>query len=238
HGFWYTGISVGWTWGYGPASAQRNVIEHNDIHHTGIKADGVAPILSDMGGIYTLGNQEGTIIRGNRFHDIAALKYGGWGIYFDEGTTHLTAENNLVYRTTHGGFHQHYGRENVVRNNIFAYGRDAQIQRSRVEDHESFRFERNIVLWKQGNLLAGDWHKLNASFDRNTYWRETPGGFKFADRTWDQWRQAGVDANSKIADPKFVNSAAADFRLTAGSAGSLAGFQPFDLSNVGPRPRP
>jgi hypothetical protein len=238
HGFWYTGISIGWTWGYGPASAQRNVIEYNHVHHLGMKADGVTPILSDMGAIYTLGNQDGSIIRGNRFHDIAAVKYGGWGIYFDEGTTHLTAENNLVYRTTHGGFHQHYGRENVVRNNIFAFGRDAQIQRSRVEDHESIRFERNIVLWDHGNLLAGDWHKLNVSFDHNTYWHDPAGEFKFADWTWDQWRQLGMDQHSKIADPKFVDPVKDDFQLRAESADSLAGFDPFDLSDVGPRKRP
>ena len=128
HGLWYTGISIGWTWGYGASSAQRNLVEYNDVHHIGMKADGDAPILSDMGGIYTLGNQEGSRIRNNRFHDIAGLHYGGWGIYFDEGTTHQVAVNNLVYRTTHGSFHRHYGQENVVRNNILAFGRDAQIQ--------------------------------------------------------------------------------------------------------------
>ena len=155
HGFWYTAISIGWTWGYGPAAAQRNIVESNHIHHIGTKADGAKPILSDMGCVYTLGNHEGTVIRGNLFHDVAGLKYGGWGIYFDEGTTHILAENNLVYRTTHGGFHQHYGKENTVRNNIFAFGRDAQIQRTRVENHQSFRFEREHRLLGEGAALLG-----------------------------------------------------------------------------------
>ena len=123
-----------------------------------------------MGCVYTLGNQEGTVIRNNLFHDVAGLKYGGWGIYFDEGTTRILAENNLVYRTTHGGFHQHYGKENTFRNNIIALGRDAQIQRSRLEDHQSFRFERNIVYWNKGPLFSGSWDKINAAFDGNTYW--------------------------------------------------------------------
>jgi len=80
---WYTAISMGWTWGYGKSAAQRNQVEYNHIHHIGIKTDDDQPILSDLGGIYTLGNQEGGMIRFNKFHDMAAIKYGGWGIYFD-----------------------------------------------------------------------------------------------------------------------------------------------------------
>jgi hypothetical protein len=235
HGFWYTAVSVGWTWGYGRSAAQRNIIEQNHIHHIGCKTDRDAPILSDMGCVYTLGDQAGSIIRSNRFHDVAGLKYGGWGIYFDEGTTHILAENNLVYRTTHGGFHQHYGKENIFRNNIIAYGRDAQIRLTRVEAHRSFTFEHNIVLWSQGSLLDGDWSKPTAVFDHNIYWHAGQGEIRFGNRTWAQWQQAGMDAHSRIADPHFADPAHDDFRLTAESAAALGDFKPLDLSKVGPR---
>jgi hypothetical protein len=200
-----------------------------------VKSAGASPILSDMACVYTLGDQEGSVIRGNRFHDVAGLKYGGWGIYFDEGTTHILAENNLVYQTTHGGFHQHYGKENIFRNNILAFARDAQIQRSRIEDHRSFTFEQNVVLWDQGSLLSGDWKKLNVAFDHNTYWRMDGGEFRCGDQTWQAWQQAGMDVHSKIANPKLANPTEGDFTLTAESQAALAGFKPFDLSKVGPR---
>lgn len=236
-GLWYTGISIGWTWGYGSALARDNVVEFNHVHHLGSPADGVEPILSDMGGIYTLGRQPGTVIRNNCFHDIAGLRYGGWGIYFDEGSTGVLAENNLVCRTTHAGFHQHYGLDNIVRNNIFAFGRDAQIRRTRAEDHLSFTFERNLVYWDRGTLLDGNWSNLNVKFDSNTYWHVGGEDFNFGKRTWDEWRKAGMDEHGRIKDPGFADPGHGDFHLKEGTEKELAGFVPFDLSSFGPRPR-
>ncbi len=231
HGFYYTGISIGWTWGYGPAESGGNLIESNDIHHIGMHADGEKPVLSDMGGIYTLGNEKGTIIRLNRFHDIAGLRYGGWGIYFDEGTADILAENNLVYRTTHGGFHQHYGKNNQVRNNIFAMGRDMQLQRTRLEGHRSFTFEHNIVWWQSGPLLSGDWKRMETVFDHNTYWMADGREIRFAGRTFAHWQEGGEDQHSQIADPHFIAPRRGDFNFKEGPP---AGFAPFDLSQVGP----
>ena len=234
--FYYTGVSVGWTWGYGETLARGNVIEHNHVHHIGQPSDEPEPILSDMAGIYTLGVQPGTVIRRNRFHDVSGIKYGGWGIYFDEGTSEVVAENNVVYRTTHGGFHQHYGRDNVFRNNVIAFGRDYQVQRSRSEPHKSFTFERNVVYWERGEPLSGSWENCNVAFDRNVYWKAGGGAeFKPPNMTLQQWREKGMDVHSVVSDPKFAAPEKDDFTLRSDSPAPGVGFVPFDQKDVGPR---
>lgn len=234
--FYYTGISIGWTWGYGKSLAGGNLVEFNHVHHIGMRSDGDGPVLSDMGGIYTLGIQHGTVIRNNLWHDIAGYRYGGWGIYFDEGSTGIVAENNLVYRTTHGGFHQHYGRENIVRNNIFAYARDHQIQASRPEDHLRFTFERNIVLGRGAQWLTGG-IDANIRFDYNLYWREDGDELRFGGDDFLAWQAKGQDVHSRVADPLFENPAEGDFRLKPNSPAFALGFKPFDVSKAGARRR-
>jgi len=241
HDFYYTGISVGWTWGYGPSLAGGNVIEFNQIHHIGVQSDGDGPILSDMGGIYTLGKQPGTRIVNNLWHDIAASRYGGWGIYFDEGSSGILAESNVVYCTTHGGFHQHYGETNILRNNIFAYARDHQLQRTRDDEpHVSFSFSNNIVLFDTGVLLGGSWVNDKFILDKNIYWDTRPGakpeGMKFSGATFEQWRGRGHDADSLIVNPGFVPPARDDFRFAPDGPALKVGLLPIDVSRVGPRP--
>jgi hypothetical protein len=238
HDFYYSGISFGWTWGYGRALATNSLVEWNHVHHIGVRSDGDGPILSDMAGIYTLGLHLGSVIRNNLWHDTAGLRYGGWGIYFDEGTQGILAENNVVYRTTHGGFHQHYGRDNVVQNNVFAYARDWQIQRTRAEAHQSYTFAHNIVLWNRGRLLEGNFSGTvsNYLFHSNLYWREGGGDVKFSQWSFEAWQQKGQDTNSLIANPKFVNLAKDDFTLAPDSPAFKLGVRPIDLKGVGPRP--
>src|SRR5262249_15505354 len=158
----------------------------------------------------------------------------GWGIYFDEGSSGILAESNVVHHTTHGGFHQHYGEANMVRNNIFAFGRDQQIQRSRVEPHLSFTFQTNIVYFYSGILLANEWAENNFSMDYNCYFDARPDAkpesVHFGKATLEEWRARGHDAHSIIADPLFVNPARNEFHLKPGSPALKLGFHPINLS--------
>jgi hypothetical protein len=228
HHLGYTGVSVGWVWGYGPAQAARNLVARNHIHDIG------QGVLSDLGGIYTLGAQPGTVLRRNRIHDVRCAGYGGWGIYLDEGSRDILVEENLVYRTKSGGLHQHYGRDNLVRNNVFAFGEEGQVQRTRLEDHDSFRFERNVVYFDRGPVLHGDWRRPGAAFARNLYWHAGGGALDFGGRSFPAWQALGADADSLVADPRFRDPAAGDFTLSPDSPALRLGFVPYEVGPAAP----
>jgi hypothetical protein len=223
-----TGISSGWVWGYKPSVTHDVLIEANDIHDIG------QGVISDLGGIYTLGPQPGTVIRRNRIRDVTARGSRGWGIYLDEGSSWIVVEGNLVSRTLSGGFHQHFGTGNVVRDNVFAFGRDAQLKRTRNEE-DSFAFVRNIVVWRQGSLFEGRWLVGNFLSDRNCYSYLGDGAPRFGDGLFAQWQAAGNDAHSLLADARFVDPDHDDFTLAPGSPALELGFEPLDLADVGPR---
>jgi len=171
------------------------------------------------------------VIRNNVFHDIWSSTYGGWAIYFDEGSTGVVAENNVAYRCKSNGFHQHYGKNNTLRNNIFALSQEAQIARTRKEDHFTLAFERNIVYWKEGKLLSGNWDGDQFRWEKNLFWN--PAGTKGLPEAW---KEKGLDKESVIADPLFVDPDKGDFTLKPDSPALKLGFQPIDVSKVGPRP--
>jgi hypothetical protein len=226
HHTYYSGFSIGWSWGYGPSGAGENLIEQNRVHHIG------QGMLADMGGIYTLGTAKGTVIRNNVFHDVWSSTYGGWGIYFDEGSTQILAENNVAYRCKSNGFHQHYGRENVLRNNVFALNQESQIARTRPEPHPTLTVERNLVYWTTGSLLSGNWKDGTFKFEKNLYWNPKGGAGTPA-----EWKEKGWDKDSIVADPLFVDPEKGDFTLKPGSPALALGFTPIDVSKVGPRKR-
>src|SRR3984885_623263 len=229
HDLYYTAISVGWTWGYGQNQSSGNLIAFNDLHAIGKN------MLSDMGGIYTLGVQPGTVIQNNLIYDVSSFTYGGWGIYLDEGSSDILAEDNVVYNCKSAGFHQHYGRENILRNNIFAFNREHQLMRTRSEQHISFTLENNIVYFDQGDLLGANWADGSFMTRNNLYYDARRKDIRFADKSFAEWKTSGQDEGSLIADPLFVNAKNFDFRLRAESPALQMGFHQIDLTTVGPR---
>lgn len=226
--FYYSGISAGWTWGYAHSPSKRNTISYNHIHHIGRGA------MSDMGGIYTLGASEGTVVSNNVVHHIYSYSYGGWGLYTDEGSSGILIRDNIVYECKSSAFHQHYGRDNHITNNIFANQIRAQLEATRKEEHHSFTFDRNIISFAKGNLYGLNWDNVNSTVDRNCYWFDGDGNLTFNGRTLRQWQDTtGMDRHSTIADPQFKDAANGDFTVGNRAMMRKIGFKPFDPSRAG-----
>jgi hypothetical protein len=226
--------------------SRDNHIEYNHIHHIG------QGLLSDMGGIYTLGVSPGTVLRYNHIHDVDSNLYGGWGIYHDEGSAYILTEKNLVHDTKFRPFHIHYAKELTVRNNIFAFGRIDEVGLGRMAPHVSVYFHNNIVYWTEDVPMSKE--EPDAPFQKGADAKMTEET-STADSDWNiffnprlkpeevrigainllDWQKRGKDVHSRYVDPMFVDAEKRDFRLRPGSPAAAMGFEEFDVSSAGAR---
>lgn len=92
HDVSYTGISLGWGWNRDLVCMKDNKVHANLIYN-------YANHMYDCAGIYTLGNQPGTLISENVVRDIATPSYvhdpNHWFyLYTDEGSSNITLRDN------------------------------------------------------------------------------------------------------------------------------------------------
>ena len=231
HELFYTGISVGSVQDFGASQARGNVIEYNHIHDVG------QGMMSDLAGIYTC-STPGSRIRFNVVHDVSRRDYGGWGIYPDEGSHDLVIEKNLVYRCQDGALFAHHNQNITAENNIFALCQRAQIERGGIGGFE-LTCRRNLILFKEGKAV-GDYGNRKCGrdvcqFDDNLYWNAAGKPVLFGKMSLSEWQALGQDKKSLVDDPLFVDPDKGDFRLPEGSPAAKIGFEPWDLSQVGPR---
>jgi hypothetical protein len=203
-----TGISVGWRWDYDEQVARDIQVEKNHIFNLG------QGVLSDMGGIYTLGVLSGSVLRGNYIHDMVSGGYGACGIYLDQGSANLLVEGNVVCRVGES-VSMHWGRSNVLRNNVFAFAEKQGVFLGREPHHKwvdyprpGMRFERNIFLLR-GEPAYSDYERSlesgELSSDMNLYWdvtRPDPLVYKFSpwkggEVTFD-WGYKGSDTDPRV----------------------------------------
>ncbi len=241
HDGYYTAISCGWVWGFGEHTTDYVEISENLIYDIG------QGWLSDMGGIYTLGIQPHTVLTHNRIHNVAADPneggYGGWGIYLDEGSSYITVYQNLVYDCGSTSFHQHYGENNSITNNIFALSKEGQLQSTRKEDHNEFNLTGNIILSSNSCMYV---QTVEGKFkdDGNLYWdlkngknvvSSTGNDVKLKHRIYKcGMEKMGYYNNAVFADPLFRDAENFDFTIADNSpAITEIGFELWNYNTAG-----
>ncbi len=170
-------------------------------------------------------------------------------VYADEGSSYILIEKNLLHHTSSECLNLHYGRENVVRNNVLAFSGLGVVSLSAAGDWNSMTLERNIILAHDRPVLVPrDTDTLaqrGFRSDLNCFWDLAGAVFagdevrdEMARVTWrrydvDALRAIGYDRHSVVADPGFADPASGDFTLPADSPALAVGFEPFTAAGVG-----
>lgn len=142
----YTGVSAGWMWNTRPTPCKGNIIEFNHIHH-------IMQRLSDGGGIYTLGRQPGTILRGNHIHGIPpqAGRAEANGMFLDEGTSEILIVENTIHGVTRSPLRFHKATRNTIRKNTLAVTAGSPPYRFNACSADTMKFEGDTVIMVKGD---------------------------------------------------------------------------------------
>jgi hypothetical protein len=248
--FYYNGIVCGGgrrSMHEGAPGSYDNLIMKNHIHDLG------QGWLSDMGGIYVPGLQPGMIISGNIIHDITSACYGGNAVYLDDACQHVIVEQNMLYNTNNV-IVNFKGTENVVRNNILAFGEQSIIRRASTlrEENSVASVYKNIMLVNDSYVhrtrheipvfQPGYWSDLNIIWNigKESLKVEQPlnYGEKSVVGSFDEWiEKTQNDIHSVFRDPEFRDPLKGDFTLDPNSFIYKLGINPGSFDDVGPRPK-
>lgn len=245
HDGYYTGISVGFTWLFFDNPTQKIAVKDNLIYDIGHH------MISDLGGIYLLGVQQGTVVSGNVIHDVTCYDgadgYAGNGIYLDSGCEFMTVENNLVFNCDTSCYNTTLSRNNLIQNNIFAFSGECDASLGLEAYSEMYpdlnsTFRNNIFLTDK-KVAAVEYIKNDKHFagSGNIVWDNTYGDeVYFCINHRDRNAVIRQTAEKKnlidscvFADPGFNNAKEYDFTFRDDSFAVTNGFVPFDYDNAG-----
>jgi hypothetical protein len=223
------GLDARWDW-KGEKYSHDNEVSYNHLHDLGLGYG------CDAGAIYQFGPLD-THIHHNLIHDTRAYPYntGFTGVYLDETSRGAVVENNLAYNLDWVAYLQHFGEDNVFRNNIGAYARDGffhlgSAPKKEIPNHADVT--RNIYIGRNEKVQTSTWETgpKPVVFDRNIYFSLDPNAQPtFAGKSFDEWKATGRDSNSFIMNPGCRAPDRLDFSMTADSPAVKAiGFVPID----------
>jgi hypothetical protein len=249
HDGYYSGLCCGWIWGHEYQVTKNVQITDNLIYDIG------QGWLSDLGGMYLLGEQEGTVIARNVIYNVTRGKgandYGGNGLYTDAGSSFFTIEQNLIYDCAANGFNLGgYNKDHVLRNNIAAFCKlstfDPGWGDGAADDHTCdcynnifyadnapviLDLSENARFREWGNLL---WDKTNGEkvFGSDGYSGNYERKIKL---TLSDAEKNGFLTADGFANPLFADPENRDFSLRADSPalnGAIS-FEPCDFTRAG-----
>lgn len=113
----YSGISIGWFWDNRRTPARQNTIANNHLYD-------LVQMMADGAGIYTLGRQPGSEIKGNVIHDVSPSSGHAYtnGIFLDQGSEGFTLRGNLIFAVPHEPVRFHEaGKNRLIGNRYVPY---------------------------------------------------------------------------------------------------------------------
>jgi len=226
-----------------------NLVELNDLRYTMLETCDGGAIRMCQRNLRLRGN----IIRHNLLLDTVGYgfprgsgayqsPYFSWGVYLDDFTCGTLVQGNIIARTGRGGVMIHGGSDNIVDNNIIVDAGNYLIEHApiRTSEVKGNRAEHNILVG-DGNrtVIYRAWRPIQEqlSLGSNLIWtRGKPvqvsvGGHNY--KTWQEWQAAGLDKGSIVADPRFVNASADDYRLRQDSPAWKLGFKRIPVERIG-----
>jgi hypothetical protein len=184
--------------------------------------------LQDGAAVYTGGNQ-GVIIRGNLVRDITGTG-ARHAYYIDERGHDSVIENNVSVNVA-WPWHNHIGRDNIIRNNIAVAEGDLKITFPR---GAGYRLECNVLV-AGGGILIQCAPEVIAAMPDNVFFSRA-GQYEW--EKLDGYNRAGKGRleprdGTLLADPMLVEKSPGEFGFEAGSPCPARGIRGLDVRAAG-----
>ncbi|MGE7470205.1 right-handed parallel beta-helix repeat-containing protein [Bosea sp. NPDC003192] len=219
-----------------------NVIEYNDIRHSGQQTP-------DVGAIYLFSADDsgaaGDIIRYNNIVDTGGLntKDGGFaenwssGIYLDNMASNAQIYGNFVQGTTFSGILIHGGSNNQIHDNTLLDNGKYGISTIVADDHPitgNQTYQNFIEVSGDGsNTIDTDQTDPRLIHD-NVYYNPNGGELTVADLSLAGFQQRGGDAGSVMTSQAgFADAAGGNYSFVSGSAAQAHGVESAPFGSIG-----
>ncbi len=225
----YSGISIGWSWDFGDATAGGMTVTDNLLVNIGQGQ------LADLAGIYTVGVSPQTRISGNVVREVRSYPghgAGAWGLYGDTGTSQVSFSENVVVGADSGGFQLTASRGNSVQNNLFAWGEAGELNVAQPDPLTALSFTGNLLMPKTDKPFMANAKAPYTSFAGNEVSSSYAG--KLLDLS-----MCGTGCSSSSAvvsagpEPRNITISGASGTMASRAAQVIAKAGPTTLANAG-----